>query len=56
MNVTCDLNNFIKSVAESVNLTLDFFKGMPNVNWDTFTCCFAVLVDPIKNKMISVIQ
>ena len=32
MNVTCDLNNFIKSVAESVNLTLDFFKGMPSVN------------------------
>ena len=36
MNVTCDLNNSIESVAESVILTLVFLKGMPSVHWDTF--------------------
>ena len=32
MNVTCDLNNFIKSVAERFILTLVFLKDMPSVN------------------------
>ena len=32
MNVTCNLNNFINSVAESVSLTLVFLKGMASVN------------------------
>ena len=32
MNVICDLNNFIKCVAESVILTLVFLKGILEYN------------------------